>query len=111
LWRRHPGGAQQGAARDAARVEIGAALALDNTHPLACFLAYRLDKDKIDPELARATAAAHTDDWRAWLLVADSAQSSDEAVAATRRSCELIAKNPAIAIEWHACAALAQPVQ
>lgn len=96
---------------DAAKVEIDAALALDKTHPLARFLEYRLAKDKIDPEIAKATAEAHPDDWRAWLLVADTAQSSDDAVAATRKSCELIAKNPAIAIEWQACATLAQPAQ
>lgn len=94
---------------DAAKTEVAAALALDKTHALARFLAYHLENETIDPEVARATAAAHPDDWRAWLLVAVSVKTGDEAYEATRKSCELIAQNPAIAIDWPACAVAATP--
>ena len=44
-------------------------------------------------------------------LVADSTKDDAEAIDATRKSCALIAKNPAIAISWPACATLAAAPQ
>lgn len=81
--------------RDRARVEVDAALAIDPTHALATFLKLRLG-GTITPEVARAVAKAHPDDWRAWLLVARALPQGDEARAAFTRMCELAAQNPAL---------------
>jgi hypothetical protein len=54
--------------KSAARAEAQAALTLDRTNVLARLVETQIVKT-ISADDARATAAAHPDDWRAWLLV------------------------------------------
>lgn len=83
-----------------ARADIAAALAAEPTHVLARLLATAFDHTEITADDARAIAAAHEDDWRAWMLVAgavpDSHVEATEAEAARARACELVAANPAL---------------
>lgn len=80
-----------------ARADVAAALAAEPTHVLARLLALALDKSDITPDQARATARAHADDWRAWLLVAGAVSgSTEEAEAARTTACRLAATNPAL---------------
>jgi hypothetical protein len=87
--------------RDAqARADVAAALAVEPTNVLAHLLAASLGHIEITADDARAIAAVHEDDWRAWMLVAGAVQDSHieagEAEAARARACEIIAANPAL---------------
>ena len=89
------------AKRDAgARSDVAAALAAEPTNVLARLLAAGIDHTEIAVADARALAAAHADDWRAWLLVAAAVRGADdkagEAAAARAKACELAAANPAL---------------
>jgi hypothetical protein len=72
----------------ATRVEAEAALATDRTNVLARLIETAVTH-AIAPEDARATAAAHPDDWRAWRLVAIALRGSPEGAAALGRMCGL----------------------
>lgn len=82
--------------KDLAKLEADEALALDPTHVLATFLRYRVDKSTLTPDVARAVAKAHPDDWRAQMLLAWAVREGDEATNAFTRGCELAAQNPAL---------------
>jgi len=82
-------------ARAAKRREVETALRIDPTSVLANLVSVELD-NKPTREAARAVAAAHGDDWRAWWLLALVIESGDEAMAAARRACQLAAANPAV---------------
>jgi hypothetical protein len=91
------------------REHVAAALALDPTNVLARLL--ELSHRKVVPAVAeaRAVAAAHPDDWRAWWLEVQArraAHADDPAIAtATARACSLIALNPAVRAPPDLCAA------
>jgi len=85
--------AGRAAASDAAASE---ALRLDPTNVLALTMAYALHHT-VDADRARAAAAAHPDDWRAYLLVMLAVKSGDEATQAQAKMCELAAGNLALA--------------
>lgn len=72
----------------AARTISDAALAADRTNVLARMV-HRALGTTPSPEDARATAAAHPDDWRAWLLVALAAGRGPELREAYARICKL----------------------
>jgi hypothetical protein len=80
--------------------EVAAALALEPTNVLAWLVRFANDHDNIPVEVGRAIAAAHPDDWRAWLLAAialDRAHDDPaELAAAHARMCLLIGQNPAL---------------
>jgi Protein of unknown function (DUF1570) len=69
-----------------------AAIALEPHHPLA-WMVSALWGHPMSQELARAIAAAHPGQWRAWLLVERFAKDEQERGAAFRRLCELAAKD------------------
>lgn len=75
----------------AMRANLAAGLAIDRTNVLARLVEAALTKS-IAPDDARATAAAHPDDWRAWWLVGVAIRGGPEAVEALDKLCEL-AKN------------------
>jgi hypothetical protein len=52
-------------------------------------------KKSYDADTARAVAAAHPDDWRAWFLVAVATQGTPESQDARIKLCALLEKNPA----------------
>jgi hypothetical protein len=83
-----------------ARRDVAAALALEPMNVLARLLSVALDRGEILVDDARALAAAHQDDWRAWLLVAlavGKARGSDAEIDAARRTaCGLMTANPAL---------------
>jgi hypothetical protein len=81
---------------DASDADARAALALDPTNVLAMTMAYSLHHT-VQADAARAAAAAHPDDWRAWLLVTLAVPAGDEATQAHTRMCELAAHNLALA--------------
>jgi hypothetical protein len=85
--------AGRAAAADANATE---SLRLDPTNVLAMTMAYSLHHT-VDAERARAAAAAHPDDWRAWLLVELAVKTGDEATQAHAKMCELAAGNLALA--------------
>ncbi|HEX8111983.1 MAG TPA: hypothetical protein VF516_29830 [Kofleriaceae bacterium] len=64
------------------------ALAIDRTNVLARVINTELTHE-ISPDDARATAAAHPDDWRAWRLVVHAVKDRAEAEAALGRVCAL----------------------
>lgn len=72
----------------AARSNAEAALAIDRTNVLAQLTRTEVS-GTIDPDGARATAAAHPDDWHAWRLVARALPGSPEGSAARARMCSL----------------------
>lgn len=72
----------------AARTLSEAALALDPTHLLARLVETSITQG-IEPDDARATAAAHPDDWRAWRLVTLALNRQPEGKAAYERMCKL----------------------
>jgi hypothetical protein len=72
----------------AALRDAEAALALDRTNVLAHLIATTLTH-AISPEAARATAAAHPDDWRAQRLVVRAVHGTPEAAQALDRLCEM----------------------
>jgi hypothetical protein len=74
-------------ANDIARKDAAAALAIDRTNILAHQVMYALDKT-IAADDARATAAAHPNDHRAWLLIATALGDGDAAIA---KACSLAA--------------------
>lgn len=74
--------------RPAALEEVTAALALDHTNVLARLVDATL-LGSIDRETARATAAAHPDDWRAWWLLGTAVQQGPEATEALAKLCGL----------------------
>lgn len=82
--------------------EIEAARRVDPTNVLANWLAVT-SGGAVTPDVARAIAAAHPDDWRAWLLAAVAIRSGDEAEAARRKACELAAANPALVAPAQLC--------
>jgi hypothetical protein len=77
----------------AARRDVDAALVLDRTNVLA-----RLIKVGLTHEIAagdaRATAAAHPDDWRAWWLVQRAVPDTPEGDAALAQMCALAQTEP-----------------
>ncbi len=73
--------------------QIDAALALDPTDVMARAVELGLPRPH-DVAGARATAAAHPEDWRAWLLVMTAAPTPDEQAAARTKLCELVAAHP-----------------
>lgn len=75
--------------------EIDAAIAAAPTHVVA-HVVRTAHANKIDPDAARAIAAAHPDDWRAWWLVGFALQQGPEASEARDKLCALVAKNPAV---------------
>jgi len=86
--------------KDAARAEAVAALVAEPTNALARLLLAVSDRDMSTPDEARAVTAAHPADWRAWFLAALAIASGhgdpEEAEAARKRACALIAHNPAV---------------
>ena len=72
----------------AARADSQAALAVDRTNLLARLLEAAFARE-ISGDDARATAAAHPDDWRAWELVARALRGSSEGDEAFDRMCAL----------------------
>jgi len=72
----------------AARAEAEAALATERTNVLARLVESWVTR-AIAPEDARATAIAHPDDWRAWLLVERALRGSPEGAQALGRLCDL----------------------
>jgi hypothetical protein len=79
---------------DPNRPDLEAALKVDPTNIVAHMLALAHDH-AITPEVARAVAAAHPDDWRAWWLVNRAVQ-GEEQQAALAKACALLVKNPAV---------------
>jgi hypothetical protein len=85
-----------GGRRDLAKLDADAALAADPSHILGNVITRELGQP-LAPDRARALAAAHPDDWRAWMLVVDAlGRRGDEARTAFERACELSARNPAL---------------
>jgi hypothetical protein len=76
--------------REASRAAAEAALALTRTHLLAWLVARTHNLPISDAE-ARAVAAAHPGDWRAWELLRNALESGTEAEAAHTRMCALLA--------------------
>lgn len=76
--------------RDVAAAHIAAeeALAIDRTNVLARLI-HAVLTHEISPDDARATAAAHPEDWRAWRLVELALKGGSEADAALDRVCAL----------------------
>lgn len=76
--------------RDASitRADLDAALAIDPTNMLARLVEAALTQS-IAPDDARATAAAHPDDWRAWWLVGFGVRNGPEAAQALDKMCAL----------------------
>jgi hypothetical protein len=72
----------------ATRADLAAALATDRTNVLARLVEVALT-ESIAPDDARATAAAHPDDWRAWWLVGIAVQHGPEAAEARDKLCTL----------------------
>jgi hypothetical protein len=64
------------------------ALAIDRTNVLARLISTELTHE-ISPDDARATAAAHPDDWRAWRLVEHAVKDRAEVEAALGHVCAL----------------------
>jgi hypothetical protein len=93
--------------KNAARGDVTAALALEPTNVMARLLRLGLDDEQPSLEVARATAAAHGDDWRAWMLVAQAVQRTKgddaEVSAARSKACALIAANPALHVPPSVC--------
>lgn len=77
-----------GKASTDARDNATAALAIDRTNLLAQLVKAEVT-GAISAEDARATAAAHTDDWHAWRLVIRALPGSAEASQAQARLCAL----------------------
>jgi hypothetical protein len=77
-----------GRASSAARTNATAALAIDRTNVLAQLVKAEVT-GAISPDDARATAAAHPDDWHAWRLVMRALRGSPEASQARVRLCTL----------------------
>jgi uncharacterized protein DUF1570 len=71
-----------------AHVAAEEALAFDRTNVLARMINTELTHE-ISPDDARATAAAHPDDWRAWRLVEHAVKDRAEVEAALGRVCAL----------------------
>jgi hypothetical protein len=71
-----------------ADISAAEALAIDPTNVLARLINAELTHE-ISPDDARATAAAHPDDWRAWRLVELAVKDPPEAEAARARVCTL----------------------
>jgi hypothetical protein len=72
----------------AARSNAEGALVIDRTNVLAQLIKTQVN-GTIAPDDARATAAAHPDDWHAWRLVARALPGSPEGNAAQARMCSL----------------------
>lgn len=72
----------------AIRADARAALAIDRTHLIARLIEAEVTHS-ISPDDARAVAAAHPDDWRAWRLVERALRGTPEANAARERLCAL----------------------
>jgi len=87
--------------------ELAAALEAEPTQVLAQLLTLTRGGAHITPEQARATVAAHGDDWRAWWLasVAMSAThgARSEIDQAAAKACTLIAQNPALVAPPNLC--------
>lgn len=75
-----------------ADVTSAEALAIDRTNLIARLINTELTHE-ISPDDARATAAAHPDDWRAWRLVEHAVTDRAEAEAARARVCALTAND------------------
>lgn len=71
-----------------ADIAAAESLAIDHTNVLARLINTELTHE-ISPDDARATAAAHPDDWRAWRLVELAVKDPPEAEAARARVCTL----------------------
>jgi len=70
------------------RADLDAALAIDRTHLLGNLSKAELTRS-IAPDDARAVAAAHPDDWRAWRLVERALRGTPEGEAAHAKLCAL----------------------
>jgi pimeloyl-ACP methyl ester carboxylesterase len=92
-----------------AKASIRAAVSLEPNHVMAHLVGAIYYKDKLSPAVGRAAAAAHPDDWRAWVLAVlalfRAEGESPEERAAEARVCELIAKNPAVVSPVSMCEA------
>jgi hypothetical protein len=95
-------------ASDAARVQahdaVAAALSNDPDNVLAWLVRLRLDDKAPTVEQGRALAAAHRDDWRAWVLAALSVQMANgdaqEVQAARNAACQLRLKSSPGEAPW-----------
>jgi hypothetical protein len=88
--------------KDAAAKEIAAAITAEPTNVSARLIQFALDK-QITAADARATAAAHPDDWRSWYLVAHATQPGQESADARAKACELAARDPGIETPERLC--------
>jgi len=75
--------------------EVGAALAVDPTNVVAHMIRWVHEGHQIAPDTARSLAAAHPEDWRAWLLVKLALHRGPEAHAAHAKACSLVETSPA----------------
>lgn len=75
-----------------ADITAAEALAIDRANLIARLINTELTHE-ISPDDARATAAAHPDDWRAWRLVELAVKGQPEAEAARARVCALTAND------------------
>jgi hypothetical protein len=82
-------GLLRGWLRREAPLEATQALAINRTNVLA-WLVTVWNHGVIDPEDARATAAAHPKDWRAWWLLWSATQPGAEAQSAHDQLCNLV---------------------
>jgi hypothetical protein len=81
-------------APNAVPAEITEALSLDATAVLPNMIRAAVVKE-MDGEKARAVAAAHPDDWRAWWLVGRATSGTKDSHEARVKMCALLEKNPA----------------
>ncbi len=85
--------------------QIDAAIALDPTDVTVRVIDMTLGRP-IDAAAATATAAAHPDDWRAWMLVMRSARSPEERGVANAKMCAVAANDPSAAVTAGLCASV-----
>jgi hypothetical protein len=90
------------------RAALDAALAADKTNLVARLLDAAVAKTS-SPDDARATAAAHPDDWRAWWLVGYALQHGPEATDARAKLCMLAATDLTKDVDARLCAGVASP--
>ncbi len=79
----------------AAQQAIDAALAADKTNVLARMVQFQV-AHAVPADEARATAAAHPDDWRAWWLLGYTLQQGPEAIEAHDKLCALATGDPLV---------------
>ncbi len=87
---------------------IAAALAADKTNVLARMVEWQV-AHAVAADDARATAAAHPDDWRAWWLLGYTLQHGPEAKEAHDKLCALAAGDPLVDVPAGFCGPRAAP--